>query len=66
MYKKQKNKQDTKCGYRTFQCLNGKCIHSTFVCDGDYDCDDKSDEIPEMCMKKKGKCNTSLIYIDAL
>ncbi|XP_063697289.1 low-density lipoprotein receptor isoform X3 [Culicoides brevitarsis] len=41
-----------KCGDRTFQCLSGKCIHANFMCDGENDCDDKSDEAPDLCSKK--------------
>ena len=30
-----------------FECGNGQCIRSTFVCDGNYECEDWSDEYPE-------------------
>lgn len=45
-----------KCGDRTFQCFSGKCIHVNFACDGEYDCEDKSDEAPDLCKAKIGKC----------
>ena len=35
----------TGCEEREFQCLNGQCIRTrNFVCDGFFNCDDKSDE----------------------
>ena len=33
------------CSPAGFQCLDGECIRSiNWLCDGDFDCDDKSDE----------------------
>lgn len=32
------------CGGHEFACQNGSCISTNWVCDGDIDCEDKSDE----------------------
>lgn len=58
-----KQKLEQKCGDRTFQCVSGKCIHAKFICDGDFDCDDKSDEAPELCVTKKGKSLRIFIFL---
>ena len=33
------------CGAGKAKCLNGQCIPRDFLCDGDYDCADNSDEL---------------------
>lgn len=38
-----------KCLDHQFRCNNGKCIPSKYVCDGELDCEDKSDEDPTSC-----------------
>ncbi|KAJ8011229.1 hypothetical protein DPEC_G00055990 [Dallia pectoralis] len=38
-----------KCGPREFQCDKNTCIPTSWMCDEDFDCKDKSDE--EFCKK---------------
>ena len=33
------------CPQDTFHCSNGKCINRDFICDGENDCGDGSDEL---------------------
>lgn len=44
----------SKCDEKQFQCGNGACIPIRFLCDGDSDCLDHSDEMIETC-KFRGK-----------
>lgn len=37
------------CLQENFLCDHNKCISKFWVCDGDNDCDDKTDERPELC-----------------
>jgi len=36
---------ETTCPADKFTCTNGKCITSSWICDTQYDCNDKSDEV---------------------
>ncbi|XP_065369311.1 modular serine protease-like [Calliphora vicina] len=40
----------SRCPLYTWQCNNGQCIKSDELCDGNYDCDDKSDETVDECL----------------
>jgi len=43
------------CQESEFRCLNKfYCVHRTWVCDGDTDCPDGSDESPELCKVGEG------------
>ncbi|XP_052866430.1 low-density lipoprotein receptor-related protein 8 isoform X1 [Anopheles cruzii] len=46
-----------KCGERHFRCGNGQCIHISFVCDGEDDCNDESDEKVDVCKVKETVCS---------
>ncbi|KAG6455249.1 hypothetical protein O3G_MSEX009109 [Manduca sexta] len=46
------------CPLKQFQCANGRCIPISWVCEGDNDCGDNSDENIEEC---KGKVKTCKI-----
>uniref|UniRef100_A0AAR5PHB5 EGF-like domain-containing protein n=1 Tax=Dendroctonus ponderosae TaxID=77166 RepID=A0AAR5PHB5_DENPD len=49
------------CSLRQFTCANKKCIPTAFLCDGENDCEDNSDENPvhcsnSTCSKNEFKC----------
>merc|ERR1719219_2805950 len=49
--------QNGTCGVDQFSCANGKCIPKTWICDGNNDCGDSSDEKDSKCDKLQ--CRTS-------
>lgn len=52
-----------KCPNQEFECTNGQCIKNTWVCDGDYDCTDNSDEDKKTC---SGVVCNFLVFISLL
>ena len=65
------------CPFDHFKCKkNGKCIHSSWLCDGEADCVDGGDESKELCDKrtcspsqfacKNGKCILSHFKCDSI
>ncbi|KPU79989.1 uncharacterized protein Dana_GF18234, isoform G [Drosophila ananassae] len=49
---------EAKCGEKQFQCRSGDCIPIRFVCDGDADCKDHSDEQINECKFLEATCST--------
>lgn len=44
------------CDPRYFTCRNGNCIQREWLCDGDDDCFDESDEDVTLCGKNPVGC----------
>ncbi|XP_062564509.1 low-density lipoprotein receptor-like isoform X2 [Armigeres subalbatus] len=47
------------CAERQFRCNDGHCIHVSFVCDGEADCSDGSDEHSRECKVTESKVCSS-------
>lgn len=45
---------DKNCTDIEFRCKTGRCIPKRWMCDGEGDCPDDSDEDPEVCRKSIG------------
>jgi len=55
------NAKNTGCHKDTFQCQNGQCISWYFVCNGQFNCEDGSDEhecIRGKCPKESFQCSS--------
>ena len=50
---------DFKCDPSMYSCDNGECIHKVYVCDGDKQCVDGSDETYCQCLADEFKCERS-------
>ncbi|XP_030239083.1 very low-density lipoprotein receptor [Drosophila navojoa] len=48
----------SKCDEKQFECNNGACIPIRFVCDGDADCADHSDEQVNECKFREATCSS--------
>ncbi|KAH8382768.1 hypothetical protein KR009_005156 [Drosophila setifemur] len=49
---------EAKCDEKQFQCRSGDCIPIRFVCDGDADCKDHSDEQVQECKFLEATCSS--------
>ncbi|XP_016987346.1 low-density lipoprotein receptor isoform X3 [Drosophila rhopaloa] len=49
---------EAKCDEKQFQCRSGDCIPIRFVCDGDADCKDHSDEQIKECKFIEATCSS--------
>ncbi|KAB7505775.1 hypothetical protein Anas_07538 [Armadillidium nasatum] len=47
--------KQVECHENMFKCKNNKCISSLWVCDGDMDCNEGSDELDENCQCSHGQ-----------
>lgn len=44
------------CSANEFTCKNGACIWGTYICDGEMDCADGSDEAESLCVTPQPTC----------
>ena len=44
--------ENISCSAAEFRCTDGRCIPSRWQCDGEPDCEDKSDESSNLCGKQ--------------
>ncbi|KAK0395243.1 hypothetical protein QR680_001182 [Steinernema hermaphroditum] len=56
------NENNHTCADESFHCSNGNCIQFSWVCDGDNDCGDASDEeycVDRNCTSEEFRCQTN-------
>ena len=44
------------CAANQFECHSGGCISAAYICNGEYDCHDRSDELSSNCAKDEFIC----------
>ena len=59
------------CDGNQFLCKNKQCVPEKWICDGEPDCRDQSDELPELCaeIQNNGSCyqgNSAVTFISSL
>ncbi|XP_070504583.1 very low-density lipoprotein receptor isoform X2 [Chironomus tepperi] len=59
-----KKMRQPKCTDRQFQCKSGECIPIKYICDGESDCKDRSDEDPTECSNIKNECTKDQFQCD--
>ena len=56
------------CPPKTFPCNNTMCVHKAWVCDGEDDCGDGSDEAVKLCgeyrFRKKDQVVNKIVSVD--
>lgn len=53
------------CEANSFQCHTGHCIPQRWMCDGDDDCQDDSDEDPRYCGTLSDTASSVDLLLDA-
>ncbi|CAF1508343.1 unnamed protein product, partial [Didymodactylos carnosus] len=56
--------QHWKCQNHQYQCQTGQCIELTWVCDGEWDCADSSDEDAIILIRKWSSHNNRLVNLN--
>ena len=54
--------ENISCSAAEFRCTDGRCIPSRWQCDGEPDCEDKSDESSNLCGKSISSFIDKFVY----